>query len=641
MKKIFTLFAAALLSSGAFAQTEWKDLVVNGNMEGEQDPKWSSFWCHDWRRGLGDFDPDSEQQYDGGDPENGQFQGFAEIVADPTDPNNHCARVIVRSEAEADEAGNKVKNGDALASWDCQFFVYSNEEIPVGKELRLTMRAMAEKAWSVETQAHAKPGDYNHWQLFGNINIPAEWTKIQVTATISNDMVGGINEETGLPNKGMYSVAFNLSTGKDGNVFYFDDIKLEMRDPKGPEEFTGWFNMLRHGTQSDDQVGGGRTNFTGRDGYAYAKQADGSYASQDTQARIVTDADGEPALMVTSIGWTGQDVNKKEILDEEGNPVLDEEGNPTYEEEIVNYYDNAETGEHITSIDDWRTQFFVTIPHKFTPNSKYSLVFWARADKPATVQTQTHRLPGDYIYYVGVGDLNLTTEWQKFEFVDQTVSSDQSGNGSFQTMAFNCNVLKEVNNYYFRFEEFSANAADVTDDERTLASEATMLPVPEPGTQQSATGTIDFAACIDKLEANSFENLVNENMTVQNGEETFGVTDPSAGFFLDDKGWLAESETPITVEVQEPSNDNTKLEFYVYNDGESFAGKQLDTKFRFEFNNWFYVFNVNMVPETTYTGISEVKSQPAQNVVFDLSGRRVQQATKGLYIINGKKYVVK
>jgi len=436
-------------------------------------------------------------------------------------------------------------------------------------------------------------------------------------------------------------VAFNLSTGKDGNVFYFDDIKLEMRDPKGPEEFTGWFNMLRHGTQSDDQVGGGRTNFTGRDGYAYAKQADGSYASQDTQARIVTDADGEPALMVTSIGWTGQDVNKKEILDEEGNPVLDEEGNPTYEEEIVNYYDNAETGEHITSIDDWRTQFFVTIPHKFTPNSKYSLVFWARADKPATVQTQTHRLPGDYIYYVGVGDLNLTTEWQKFEFVDQTVSSDQSGNGSFQTMAFNCNVLKEVNNYYFRFEEFSANAADVTDDERTLASEATMLPVPEPGTQQSATGTIDFAACIDKLEANSFENLVNENMTVQNGEETFGVTDPSAGFFLDDKGWLAESETPITVEVQEPSNDNTKLEFYVYNDGESFAGKQLDTKFRFEFNNWFYVFNVNMVPETTYTGISEVKSQPAQNVVFDLSGRRVQQATKGLYIINGKKYAVK
>lgn len=641
MKKIFTLFAAALLSSGAFAQTEWKDLVVNGNMEGEQNPKWSSFWCHDWRKGLGDFDPDSEQQYDNGDPENGQFQGFAEIVADPTDPNNHCARVIVRSEAEADEAGNKVKNGDALASWDCQFFVYANEEIPVGKELRLTMRAMAEKAWNVETQAHAKPGDYNHYQLFGNINIPAEWTKIQVTATISNEMVGGINEETGLPNKGMYSVAFNLSTGKDGNVFYFDDIKLEMRDPKGPEEFTGWFNMLRHGTQSDDQVGGGRTNFTGRDGYAYAKQADGSYASQDTQARIVTDADGEPALMVTSIGWTGQDVNKKEILDEEGNPVLDEEGNPTYEEEVVNYYENAETGEHITSIDDWRTQIFVTIPHKFTPNSKYSLVFWARADKPATVQTQTHRLPGDYIYYVGVGDLNLTTEWQPFEFVDQTVSSEQSGNGSFQTMAFNCNVLKEVNNYYFRFEEFSANAADVTDDERTLASETTMLPVPEPGTQQSATGTIDFAACIDKLEANSFENLVNENMTVQNGEETFGATDPSAGFFLNDKGWLAESETPITVEVQEPSNDNTKLEFYVYNDGESFAGKQLDTKFRFEFNDWFYVFNVSMVPETTYTGISEVKSQPAQNVVFDLSGRRVQQATKGLYIINGKKYVVK
>ena len=61
-----------MLSSGAFAQTEWKDLVVNGNMEGEQNPKWSSFWCHDWRKGLGDFDPDSEQQYDNGDPEKSQ-----------------------------------------------------------------------------------------------------------------------------------------------------------------------------------------------------------------------------------------------------------------------------------------------------------------------------------------------------------------------------------------------------------------------------------------------------------------------------------------------------------------------------------------------------------------------------------------
>ena len=78
MKKFFTLFVAVLLSSGAFAQSDWKDLVVNGDMEGAADPLWSSFWCHDYRKDV-EFDPESGQQYDGG----GQFQGFAEIVEDP------------------------------------------------------------------------------------------------------------------------------------------------------------------------------------------------------------------------------------------------------------------------------------------------------------------------------------------------------------------------------------------------------------------------------------------------------------------------------------------------------------------------------------------------------------------------------
>lgn len=98
MKKIFTIMAALLLvSTGAFAQKRWTNLVVNGSMEGAQDPTWSSFWCHDWRRGV-EFDPATGQQYDGGDTEIGQFQGFAEIVEDPANPANHCARVIIRSE---------------------------------------------------------------------------------------------------------------------------------------------------------------------------------------------------------------------------------------------------------------------------------------------------------------------------------------------------------------------------------------------------------------------------------------------------------------------------------------------------------------------------------------------------------------
>lgn len=41
----------------------------------------------------------------------------------------------------------------------------------------------------------------------------------------------------------------------------------------------------------------------------------------------------------------------------------------------------------------------------------------------------------------------------------------------------------------------------------------------------------------------------------------------------------------------------------------------------------------------TTTGVSSVKSEAQDNVIFDLSGRRVSKAVKGIYIVNGKKVV--
>ena len=42
------------------------------------------------------------------------------------------------------------------------------------------------------------------------------------------------------------------------------------------------------------------------------------------------------------------------------------------------------------------------------------------------------------------------------------------------------------------------------------------------------------------------------------------------------------------------------------------------------------------------TGIDTIGNQPAQEqTVYDLSGRRVERAGKGLYIVNGKKVMIK
>ena len=70
MKKFFTLTAGLLLaSSAAFGQAKWTNVIINGDFEGDQDPKWSSFWCHDYRKGV-EFDPESGQEYQDGDSEN-------------------------------------------------------------------------------------------------------------------------------------------------------------------------------------------------------------------------------------------------------------------------------------------------------------------------------------------------------------------------------------------------------------------------------------------------------------------------------------------------------------------------------------------------------------------------------------------
>ena len=619
MKKIFTFIAALMLSSGAFAQGEWTDLVVNGDMEGQQDPKWSSFWCHDWRRGLGDFDPDSNQQYDNDDPENGQFQGFAEIIEDPLVPGNHCARVIARSEAEADEAGNKVAANGSLASWDCQFFIYANETVSEGMEVRMTLRVRADKAGSFETQAHWTPGDYNHYVMFGNVDVTTEWQKVQVSTTLSADMC---KEGDG---KFFQTVAFNLSTDKEGNVFYFDDVKLEWREPKGPSDFEGWQNFLRKGTLSEDVVGN-FTTFTGRDGI------DGI----DQKARVINDPiDGEPCLNVTSIGYNSTMMKETTTTDEEGNETTETEEVPIY---------IKENGDTLTNIDDWQTQFFVTVPHTFTTGQQYKLVMWARADKDCQVSTQAHVSPGNYKHWDMVGTLDLTSEWQQFVFGDEgderTISSDQN---TCHTIAFNCNMLKdEDNNIYFRFDEFSFNKADVTDEDRIIDTESISLPIPEPGNEDGITASVDFTNCMAKLYAEDLGNMLNdEHVMVLKGEDAYSEPlSAVSGFFINEQG-LFDEDGKIIIEVADDSTiDNVK--FNITNTGDSFADKRADTNFIFTYDGWYYKYMVNFVPEDVYNGIAEIKADKQRNAtVYDLSGRKVKSVTKGLYILDGKKYIVK
>ena len=617
MKKFFTLFVAVLLSSGAFAQSDWKDLVVNGNMEGPADPLWSSFWCHDYREGV-EFDSESGQQYDGG----GQFQGFAEIVEDPADPSNHCARVIIRSDEQAIEAGNRVEADGKLASWDCQFFIYATQTIPEGMEVKMTLKVKAEKAGHFETQAHYTPGDYNHYQLFGNLDYGTEWQEIERTVVVDANHTQNAN------GKYFQSVAFNLSTMTDGNVIYFDDVKLEVREPEPPHELSEWLNIVRDGVKSKDETTFGNgtfTTFTGRDGVP----------GIDQPARIVTDPLGvEPVLSVSSVAATYMRENK----DEEGNVTST---TPMYVVREGNLNSGVNVGDSV-ELTNWQSQFFVAHKHVFHTGQKIKFAIDARADHPTDIETQIHRGPGDYLHYQLFGNLSLTEEWQHFEF-EQDITAEQNG-GS--TVAFNLNVYKDADNtYYFKNIEFSCNEADASEEERTIASEEVVLPVAPSKEEADATHTsVSLKGAKDALLLDDVIGLISDdNMKLQTADGTLSEEfyTPEVGFYLKMDGSANGEAGDFIVEVAEDEENEDAAVFTVYNLKGYKLSDQVKSRLAFDQKGWLYVMNLTLCNDDEYLGISNAETAVKNGAVYDLSGRKVVNPVKGIYIQNGKKFVVK
>lgn len=642
MKKVFTLIAGMLIVCGSItAQTKWTNLVVNGNMEGEspayenleamqaEGAAWNSFWSHEFPKNeIG------EEQY----------QGTATIVVDPTNPNNHCVRVVARSEAIADSCENKTKpEGQSnLASWDCQFFIYATEAIPQDRMVRLTMKVRADKAGKAETQAHWAPGDYNHYQLFGDINVTTEWQ----TITTDEIIVSADQCKEG-EGKHFQSVAFNLSTDVEGNVFYFDEIKLEMKEQSEVDPSGEWVNFFRKGTLTNDKFGN-FTTFTQRNGAT----------SKDEPAEVYM-IDDQPTLKVTTVAWNTEGVLKNA----EGKDSLDSDSLPV----IAKYYivDNdtilSSDSRDKKDFNDWQTQFFAMSSHKFKTNQPFRFKMWARAarvdgqplEEEISIDTQIHTTPGGYIHYDFVGSLSVGEEWTPFEFgydEENPKTIPSQGNGG-QTIAFNCNKNKDVPvDLFFRFEELAFQEGVVLPSERVLASSSVRVPLSVEN-EGETTGTIDLNEALQVLEvpASDFAKFVDDSKTIkvkyldENEDEAYQDAQLSAGISIDANGnWTESQNNVITLEANEDETKDGILGLTISNYGVALeAGQTIDAKIAFEKDFWRYLVNVSFVEANAYAGVNEVKVTPKTNVMYDLQGRQLINAAKGLYIMNGKKVLVK
>lgn len=111
--------------------------------------------------------------------------------------------------------------------------------------------------------------------------------------------------------------------------------------------------------------------------------------------------------------------------------------------------------------------------------------------------------------------------------------------------------------------------------------------------------------------------------TTAKGDLTGNATDPTT------------PENGYTYYVLAIASTGSGVEFRPVNEGEIAAGKA----FLKVAGNLVHAFNVVFGDET---GISEVvRDGEKESAIFDLSGRRVAKPAKGLYIVNGKKILVK
>ena len=124
-------------------------------------------------------------------------------------------------------------------------------------------------------------------------------------------------------------------------------------------------------------------------------------------------------------------------------PIEEEEGNPSNHVFVV--HGKAATTEGAASA--WDNQFWIQSQHSWKSGTTLKIKFRYKASKTVKVATQIHKQnPSDYLHYVGIGDVNFTTEWQE---MDKTITFDNAQGGGW-SIAFQLNENdKEAIDFYF------------------------------------------------------------------------------------------------------------------------------------------------------------------------------------------------
>lgn len=300
--------------------------------------------------------------------------------------------------------------------WDWEIYYDLDNALEIGKQYTLTLRIKGSNPGAFSFWPGMKDGSNTHYG-FPECTSGEGWidNTIVFTPTSSIDRL-------------------RFCFGKLGGDLYFDDVVLKA---DGSEA-----NLLVNSSFDEDDISHWTT--VSWMGLSYGVEELGESGSTVWFESIITNGDAE-----------GEDVSCFYATEDgKGGPYAAPIGETGTGADgvgrafIVKSADNP--------AEDHSTQFFVKANTVLKEGDICKLSFKYKADKAAGSDSQTHKKPGEYIFYDAGVSVNFTTQWQKFEkeftVTEQMVTNE--GVQPFQTIAWNLAKFKEANTYYFDDIEF-------------------------------------------------------------------------------------------------------------------------------------------------------------------------------------------
>lgn len=172
----------------------------------------------------------------------------------------------------------------------------------------------------------------------------------------------------------------------------------------------------------------------------------------------------------------------------------------------------------------------------------------------------------------------------------------------------------------------------------TVGTENLSLPArSEDDTENGATTTYDLSTVYSALGCSAEEFAEGGQWLAQNGDGQYTNIgyDPQEGFFFDATGKTVNDGSEV---IHAGFTEDGNIFSWIIDDVN--LTKTYSATIYAQYNSKRYIFNLTVydIP----VGIGSIDNTTTQSTkIYDLSGRLVKNATKGLYIKQGKKYLVK